>query len=260
MSLRVLTLSLALFIVPAHTIAADPAGHPRGPVVIQAPEVPQTESLYAVLRGGISDMGRTAYAIDSATPAFPTADVVNRYRTGQFFSAALGLDTGEIGDQIATRFEFELGWLRNRVGSHATSTIAAQGGAPVVARFSDSNARGTTEAFFGMVNYYADWRFGRFRPYVGAGVGLAQISFRRHGIPSVTAPIMDDSDMSVAWQIGAGLAFEVSRAITIEAGYRYFRIDDINLTTLDIGAPGARISSTTSIAANQFYVGARVRF
>jgi opacity protein-like surface antigen len=259
MSIRVLTLAVALIAAPS-AFAADPSGHPRGPVVIQAPEVPQTESLYAVLRGGISDMSRTGFAVDSATPAFPTADVVNRYRTGQFFSAALGLDTGEIGDQIATRFEVELGFLRNRAASHTLTSVPAQGAMPIVTRFSDGNARGSTEAFFGMVNYYADWRFGRFRPFVGAGVGLAQVNFRRHGVSALVAPVMDDSDMSIAWQIGAGLAFEVTRSITIEAGYRYFRIDDVNLTTSDLGAPGARISSTTSIAANQFYVGARVRF
>ena len=75
-----------------------------------------------------------------------------------------------------------------------------------------------------MANGYYDLNAGSgFKPYVMAGLGIAHINADDdHGISD---PWLDDTYF--AWQLGAGVGYEVSENITIDVGYRYLKPEGI---------------------------------
>lgn len=256
MSLARTALTLAAVLLPTIVRAADPALPPE---LVQAPAIPASESLYIAIRGGYNALERTGYSIDSATPGLPTATVLTDYRGGYTVSAAVGYDMGDVFENVSNRLEFEIGFLSNNVNSHRVTTINAVALPEVITRFGNSDAGGTTTTAYGMLNYFLDWNLGRFRPFVGAGVGLGVTNFERHTAGTL-GKIMDDGDMSIAWNVTVGLGFQLTNSVTLEIAYRYLRADDLNLSTSDIGQPGFTLTSTTNAKNSQLLFGARMRF
>lgn len=113
-----------------------------------------------------------------------------------------------------------------------------------------------------MVNGYYDLgRFANFVPYVGAGIGLAyhkmhEVYFSNH--PDLTGIIAGDNDIAFAWNVMAGVAYQVSDRAILDFGYRY----------IDMGkAASARHNNggtftdpkvvVNDIAAHEFKIGLR---
>jgi len=75
-----------------------------------------------------------------------------------------------------------------------------------------------------MANGYYDFKTsGKIKPYVMAGLGIAHI--KADDYPGSPAPWLDDSYF--AWQLGAGIGYEVSANTTIDVGYRYLKPEGI---------------------------------
>jgi opacity protein-like surface antigen len=73
------------------------------------------------------------------------------------------------------------------------------------------------DALSGMVNLFYDFnRDGGVQPYVGVGVGIANVEVES----------FDDSGL--AWQGLAGLAFDLPGNWALDIGYRYFRVEDVD--------------------------------
>jgi OOP family OmpA-OmpF porin len=73
-----------------------------------------------------------------------------------------------------------------------------------------------------MANLFYDFnRGGRFQPYLGAGVGFAQLE-----------TLGEDED-SWGWQGLAGVGIELSDRATLDIGYRYFVLEDLQLFGID---------------------------
>ena len=70
-----------------------------------------------------------------------------------------------------------------------------------------------------MVNFLLRYPEGRYHPYVGVGVGWSMGSFKASE-PGVT-PI-DENDSAFAWQILAGINFEITPNWSADLAYRYF--------------------------------------
>jgi len=83
-----------------------------------------------------------------------------------------------------------------------------------------------------MVNTWYDFfNRGRWSPYFGGGMGVAQVSLKDFSIgthPTVPNPqttqrlLVDDEDWQFAYQAGAGAGYGVSESFIIDLGYRYF--------------------------------------
>jgi opacity protein-like surface antigen len=86
------------------------------------------------------------------------------------------------------------------------------------------------------------------RPYVGAGLGFALINLEGDNFGTA-----DDSDFVGAFQIMAGLGFDISPKATLTFGYRYF-------TTTDPDFNAAFGSFETEFSSHDFLFGARFRF
>jgi OOP family OmpA-OmpF porin len=94
---------------------------------------------------------------------------------------------------------------------------------------------GTEEARTGMANLWYDFRAPAFaprlRPYLGAGVGSAEIDVDLRD-PGGAQRSLDDT--AAAYQAGAGLSYDATRNLVLSLGYRYLETDEIRFA----GTPG----------------------
>ena len=122
-----------------------------------------------------------------------------------------------------------------------------------------------------MVNALYDFnRDGNVNPYVGFGLGAAQISADARNIAAVSTDgngnplqvfgangFMDD-ETGLALQGLAGVGFDLTEKLTLDAGYRMFTIQDLTFTgTNEIGAG---VSYDADYTDHSFTLGLRYAF
>ena len=141
----------------------------------------------------------------------------------------------------------------------------------------------------GMLNAIYDFSdFGSWQPYIGAGIGIARASLSAQsagfpgflvGDPPVNNPTCPntnvctfrDADTGVAWQLLAGLGYEITDNLTWDTQYRYLNVGDLDYTGLgqNVLAPfgqgvlsnGSGIATTASGAGSHTVMtGLRYRF
>jgi outer membrane protein OmpA-like peptidoglycan-associated protein len=125
----------------------------------------------------------------------------------------------------------------------------------------------------GLVNGYFDlngvWPnvFGRFQPYIDAGVGIARNDLSRTsfagpfgaiGSPSVNSHAFTD----FAWGAGAGVAYAVAPHMLVDLSYKYLDLGDMHSgTTLSIGAAKVNTARMSAeLKAHTVMVGFRYEF
>ena len=81
---------------------------------------------------------------------------------------------------------------------------------------------GSIEATALLVNLYRDFGEGRVVPYLGAGLGVAEIDLQAAYTPPLGPAAVDDTDMVFAYQVAGGAAVRLSPTIDLDIGYRYF--------------------------------------
>ena len=85
------------------------------------------------------------------------------------------------------------------------------------------------------------------QPYIGGGLGFANTM--------VDSPVGDGSDLGLAYQLGGGIRYNAGESLTLDAGYRYKRIDvDNDAFAYSPGGP----SGTDS--AHVLQLGVNLRF
>jgi opacity protein-like surface antigen len=91
------------------------------------------------------------------------------------------------------------------------------------------NAGGSFKTTAGMANVFVDIPLVVVTPFVGAGIGYAEVDaddIRYDGVD-----IVDDDDTVMAWQLRAGLAFGILPLTDMTIGYRYFVTDDLEMSS-----------------------------
>lgn len=103
------------------------------------------------------------------------------------------------------------------------------------------------------------WLFGRIpilEPltlYGGAGIGLGSTTADVSNVASGKDTVYD-----FAWQAGTGLSYELTRRVSVSAGYRYFDLPDADID-LSVGStPFGNL--TLDLASHEFVAALRVRF
>lgn len=92
----------------------------------------------------------------------------------------------------------------------------------------------------------------KFKPYVGAGVGFANVS--ANNVKALNTTILDDSDVVFAYQAIGGISYLVGPKTTMFLEYRYFATTDPSLS----GAGGGTVKS--EFQSNNIMIGARYAF
>jgi opacity protein-like surface antigen len=125
--------------------------------------------------------------------------------------------TGALGKNLGDGFraEGELGYRQIELG-HAT--VYAPGGTGIAS----GSTSGNSHAVSFMGNGYYDFKQlgGPVVPYVGAGIGMADVSM--DGVSVNGSPAVNDSDLVFAYQAMAGVGYQLTPTDTIYTGYRYF--------------------------------------
>lgn len=84
---------------------------------------------------------------------------------------------------------------------------------------------------FTTLTLISDFRFGVFNdslpvnPYVLVGLGATRLDLP---LPGAEGILFDTSDWSLAWQLGAGVTYSVSRGVSVGIAYRYTRSKSSN--------------------------------
>ncbi|MBN8531839.1 MAG: porin family protein [Alphaproteobacteria bacterium] len=170
---------------------------------------------------GLSGSGQFNSDGDISGPGISTNA---EYDTGYGFTAALGYQPS-FGNQFFdnTRYELEFGYR--------SSDIDTVGGA---------TANGDVTSLSYMVNAYYDFRnSSRFTPYLGLGLGMANVDFD----PGIGAN--DENVFAYQFMLGLTYAPETLPMTEWGVGYRYFATDDVEV------APSTELEySTHSVEAN----------
>jgi len=124
-----------------------------------------------------------------------------------------------------------------------------------------SNTASDMRITTGMVNAIYDFNdFGAWKPYVGAGIGIARgsLSAQAHSFPggnplappvnnptcpSFNACTFDRDDTATAWQLIAGLGYKINDNLTWDTQYRYLNVGELDYTGL-----GANLQAPTLTA------------
>ncbi len=115
---------------------------------------------------------------------------------------------------------------------------------------------GEAGALVGLVNAYYDLELGLpLRPYVGAGVGAAYLSLDT----GPDAPVDVDAETgALAWNVAAGVGYELAEGVTLSAGYRYLRLEGTDVSGDVIGFGGD--VDIDDIALHEVLLGLRYTF
>ena len=95
-------------------------------------------------------------------------------------------------------------------------------------------ARGDATNLAAMVNGYYDFpdiasRWSTtIRPYLGGGIGAAQVAWNDVAIGAT--PVTDDDEVIFAFQAGAGVGFGITDSITLSIDYRFFATPNVELS------------------------------
>ena len=90
-------------------------------------------------------------------------------------------------------------------------------------------------------SYYDFENSSSFTPFITAGIGVANIN--------VSTPIGDAEDTVFAYQVGGGVAYDITEKTALDLTYRYFATEDPS----DYGI-------NAEYASHNFYVGLRYNF
>ena len=121
--------------------------------------------------------------------------------------------SGALGRYITNniRVEGEIGYRRADVGL-VTRGPTLQGG-------------GNSQATSFMANAYYEFPLGRgWKPYIGGGIGFADVSYDH--LTQAGSKLVDDSDVVFAYQGGGGIGYELDPRNTVFVDYRYFGTTD----------------------------------
>jgi len=177
------------------------------------------------------------------------------YEVGYYTGLRVGYNFGPMFSVVSPRVELEGG-----LGSASVDTHTVGG-----ATFPSIDSFGDARTYQGFVNAYFDIGLGGFTavtPYVGGGVGFANVDLRKQGV-SATGVVLDDDDTAFAYHLDAGVAVNLGslgigsslfEGTTMEVGYRYTNASDLTFTARD------GTEADTDYTTNAVTVGFRKQF
>jgi len=124
----------------------------------------------------------------------------------------------------------------------------------------------------GLVNGYFDlngvWpnTFGRFQPYIDAGVGVAYNSLSRTSFATAggatIGSVNSHAFTNFAWGAGAGIAYAVAPHMLVDLGYKYLDLGEMHSgTTLSVGAAKVNTARMSGdLKAHTVMIGFRYEF
>jgi opacity protein-like surface antigen len=185
---------------------------------------------YVNVAGGGSWVGDNSFS-DSTNTGDTTFAFENDPRIGFVLSAAVGMHLNNVLPGL--RVEGELGYRENDVNaSWRSATVTSISSTPTSNSVGDlATANGSRQyqhnAFSIMANAWYDFQVAGLKPYVGGGIGWANVEVDGVYQSKAVGPAFSESGF--AWQLGAGLHLPIDEQMSLGIGYRYFSGPDITI-------------------------------
>jgi opacity protein-like surface antigen len=174
------------------------------------------DGFYGSLLVGGSFLQKSSNVDDVPAP-IPT-DVDLKYKDGPMFGGALGY-----AFPFGLRLEGEVSYRRNdfkRIDINLDGGLGLSLGTPPL-NGTSFKADGKETSLSFLANAWYDIKTGtRFTPYVGGGIGVTHLRMEDLAIGGFT--LADDSEYTGAWQVGGGVAVELTPSVSLSLDYRYF--------------------------------------
>jgi opacity protein-like surface antigen len=192
--------------------------------------------LYGVARVGGSITPKQELSGGDFSAAFPKDA---KYKVGPIGELGVGYDFGRF------RVEQTLGYASNDLKSGDLRSKGFDG---------DGRVRSLNLTVAGYVDIPVT---DRFAPYVGGGVGVAQVDAKASGFSLATNDFtnIDGKKWGMLWRLDAGMNYRLTERTTLEAGVRYTEISNLKYqaATAAFGASYKPKLSTVSALAGVRY-------
>lgn len=170
----------------------------------------------------------------SSSPSFQLLDVDADYKIGYAAGLQLGYDLGPL------RFDLDGSYRANDVDELKVNGTKA------------ASIDGALEIKALMLNAYYDFESSsRVVPYLGAGIGIAEVSL--DGFDANGIELVDGSDTVLAGQLAAGLRMPLSATTQLDVGYRFMMTD-----TAEFSSPAGRVEA--DVRSHVLLVGIQFKF
>jgi opacity protein-like surface antigen len=94
------------------------------------------------------------------------------------------------------------------------------------------------------------------RPWLGGGIGAAYVSLDTGD----DAPLeVDDQAGAFAWNLAAGLSYDLTAHVTLSAGYRYLRLEGTDFSASVAGVDTGDVD-VDDVTSHEVLVGLRYTF
>lgn len=172
----------------------------------------------------------------------------------------LGNSNNELETDTGSAFTFALGRINGRnLRTEIELAIRNNDISDLISGGTSQNISGDISAFSGMANAY--WEFvdfpgGRFKPYIGFGVGFASLETTLADAAGASVLTADGgSDTSFAYQWMAGVNYKTSNNLDVFAEYRFFEADSTRIDSTRVG-----FSDNYNYQSNTVGIGLRWKF
>ncbi len=170
---------------------------------------------------GIYIEGAIGFPSSSAAPLFDDDDGSDPdfevdFDSKDAFYGAVGIDGGLL------RSELELSFRDTEMDNFQIS-----GGGP-------TSGSGSFETISLMSNLYLDIPVGSISVWAGGGIGVVQFDGDVQSVGTLDASNFEDAAYGVAWQLRAGVTLDLTRNLSLNAGYRYWRAEEIDFKNVSL--------------------------
>lgn len=176
-------------------------------------------------------------------------------RIDSAWSAGLG-----VGRYLGRNFRVDVTWDHRFEADAAGRTGLAPGGVPTIVGWRSFGLRSDVV----LANAYYDFDMGRFRPYIGIGIGASHNTTSEGDVTAwcgCTGTIAEGKQWSLAGALMTGFSMQVRDRMHVDAGYRYLYLGDAQTGAITgSGANGGLVSAGTQISdisAHEVRVGLR---
>lgn len=167
---------------------------------------------YITVLGGY-DFGASAH---TQFDPIPTATYDNWLNSDVLFGASVGMEWNDV-----VRAELEVAHFSNSLREVDRFTSGASSGT--------YGGSGTIGSTYLLGNVWADWKNNSaFTPYAGGGLGVAFLNTSGVVLTNPAIGWFNDANQTrFAWQVGAGVKYQVTQSIALDLGYRYLQVQNV---------------------------------
>jgi len=165
--------------------------------------------------------------VTGATTTTETFTFDSKPDTGWIVGGAVGMSLNQFMQGL--RVEAEVAYRQQDVGGPwAATTTTGVGGTTITGALDYEQSSLSV-----MANVWYDFDVAGVSPYIGGGIGWAETELDGTFIDITNTAVLPLSfdDNGFAWQLGAGVNFDIAPNMKLGVGYRYFEGPEVDVTS-----------------------------